>query len=56
VTHVWLLDPISRSTRSASWAAGARCTSHQGDVKVRAAPFEAIELDLTALWSKPRVT
>ena len=28
---------------------------YQGDVRVRAAPFEAIELDLAALWSPPVV-
>jgi Uma2 family endonuclease len=27
---------------------------HQGDTTVRAAPFDAIELDLAALWSPPR--
>jgi Uma2 family endonuclease len=27
---------------------------HQGDSTVRAAPFDAIELDLAALWSPPR--
>jgi hypothetical protein len=27
---------------------------HQGDTTVRAAPFDAIELDLSALWSPPR--
>jgi hypothetical protein len=26
----------------------------EGDTTVRAAPFEAVELDLTALWSAPR--
>jgi hypothetical protein len=28
---------------------------HQGDTMVRAAPFDAIELDLGALWSPPRL-
>jgi hypothetical protein len=28
---------------------------HQGDAVVRAAPFDAIELDLGALWSPPRI-
>jgi hypothetical protein len=27
---------------------------HQGNATVRAEPFEAIELDLGALWSPPR--
>jgi hypothetical protein len=33
----------------------ARCVeidTFEGDAKVRAEPFEAIELDLSALWSR----
>jgi hypothetical protein len=29
---------------------------YEGDARVRAEPFEAIELDLAALWGGPRTT
>lgn len=57
VRHVWLLDPIDKRLEvyslddSGAWRA---VRIYQGDVAVRAAPFDAIELDLTALWSPPR--
>jgi Uma2 family endonuclease len=52
VDHVWLLDPLRQtlevlSLQSASWAPLA---IHEGRGKVRAAPFDAIELDLGSLW------
>jgi Uma2 family endonuclease len=60
VRHVWLLDPIDKrlevyalDARSKRWR---EVRIHQGDTLVRAAPFDAIELDLAALWSPPRVT
>ena len=60
VRHVWLLDPIDKrlevyalDARSRRWR---EVRIHQGDTLVRAAPFDAIELDLAALWSPPRVT
>jgi Uma2 family endonuclease len=53
VQHVWLLDPLARALEilrleGGRWpltatAAGAQC--------IRAEPFDAIELDLGALWS-----
>lgn len=55
VPWVWLVDPIARMLEvlrldGAHWVmaqvAGA-------DEKVRAAPFDAIELELGALWSPP---
>jgi Uma2 family endonuclease len=58
VGHVWLLDPIDK--RLEVYALDARTRRwrevriHQGDTAVRAAPFDAIELDLGALWSPPR--
>src|SRR5262245_41733818 len=58
VRHVWLVDPTARSLEvhvlgePGHWR---EVRIHQGDVRVRAAPFEAIELELAALWSPPKV-
>jgi Uma2 family endonuclease len=57
VRHVWLLDPIDKRLEvhtlddDRTWRA---VRIYQGDVAVRAEPFDAIELDLSALWSAPR--
>ena len=58
VRHVWLVDPIDKrleiytlDEQERRWRA---VRMHQGDVRVRAEPFDAIELDLTLLWSPPR--
>ena len=57
VRHVWLLDPIDKRLEvyalddSRAWRA---VRIYEGDVTVRAEPFDAIELDLSALWSPPR--
>lgn len=55
VAHLWLLDPIVRTLEvlrleAARWVVIA--THGDADV-VRAEPFEAIEIELTALWSDP---
>jgi len=52
VAHVWLLDPLRRtlevlSLESGTWSLLDR---HEGRVTVRAAPFDAIEIQLDALW------
>jgi Uma2 family endonuclease len=59
VSHVWLIDPIDKclevyalDTETKAWL---EVRVHQGDIAVRGAPFDAIELDLSALWSLPRV-
>jgi len=58
VLHAWLLDPIDKRLEVYSLDAESRrwreVRIHQGDAVVRAAPFDAIELDLGALWSPPR--
>jgi Uma2 family endonuclease len=58
VRHVWLLDPIDKRLEVYSLDVEARrwreVQIHHGDTAVRAAPFDAIELDLGALWSPPR--
>jgi Uma2 family endonuclease len=52
VAHVWLVDPLRQtlevlSLDSDSWSVLA---VHEGRARVRAAPFDAIELELGALW------
>jgi len=58
VRHVWLLDPVDKRLEVYSLDAESRrwreVRIHQGDTAVRAEPFDAIELDLAALWSPPR--
>lgn len=52
VAHLWLLDPQAR-TLEVYALEGERWVvlgTHGGDEKVRAAPFEAVALDLTLLW------
>jgi len=52
VGHIWLLDPLQHTLEvlriaSQRWSL---VDTHEGDAKVRAEPFEAIELALRALW------
>ena len=58
VRHAWLVDPIDKRlevyTLEANTKRWREVRIHQGDA-VRAAPFDAIELDLGALWSPPRL-
>ena len=58
VRHVWLIDPIDKRLEVYALEPGTRrwreVRSYQGEQAVRAAPFDAIELDLGALWSPPR--
>lgn len=53
VSHLWLLDPRFKSLEV--WTLDAKrwreVDTFEGDVRVRAEPFEAIELDLSALWA-----
>jgi Putative restriction endonuclease len=55
VPWAWILDPVGRTLEvyrldGERWlAAGA----HRGNARVRVAPFEAIELELEALWEEP---
>lgn len=53
IGHAWLVDPIQRSLEvlrleGIRWTLAA---THEEDERVRAEPFDAIELDLSALWS-----
>jgi Uma2 family endonuclease len=59
VRHAWLLDPVDKRLEvyilEANTKRWRQPRIHQGDVAVRAEPFDAIELDLGALWSPPRM-
>ena len=52
VAHAWLVDPLRQtlevlSLESGTWTPLER---HEGRVIIRAVPFDAIELELGALW------
>jgi Putative restriction endonuclease len=54
VGHAWLVDPLQRTLEvfrreGGSWLL---VTTFAGDDKVRAEPFDAIDLDLAAVWSR----
>ena len=54
VGHVWLVDPIARTLEvlrleSARWSL---LGTWRDDARVRAEPFDAIELELAALWAR----
>jgi Uma2 family endonuclease len=56
VHFAWLLDPIQRTLevfelQAQRWQA---IGSWEGDVLVRAVPFDAVELDLSSLWADIR--
>ena len=53
VGHAWLVDPIARTLEvyrnlEGKWL---QVATHADDEKVRAEPFDALEIDLAALWS-----
>ena len=55
VRHAWLVDPIKRTlelytlNRRRQWS---EPKVYEGDARVRLPPFDAIELDLAALWTE----
>ncbi len=58
VRHAWLVDPLDKrlevyalDVTTKRWR---EVRIYQGDTAVRAEPFDAIEIDLGALWSPPR--
>jgi Uma2 family endonuclease len=57
VGHVWLVDPLSKTLEvyknsgGGTWTLIQGFSAEEGDAIVRAAPFDAIELDLAALWT-----
>lgn len=55
VPHVWLIDPLAKTLEVFVLGSGRRWTLagvHRGDARVRAEPFDAVELDLSILWVK----
>lgn len=54
VTHVWLINPRRRLLEVMRLHEGKWLTLavRHGDLRVRAEPFEAIELDLSLLWAE----
>jgi Uma2 family endonuclease len=53
VSHVWLVEPVQHTLEvlrlhEGRWTIVA---VHEGEAKVRAEPFDAIELDLAILWA-----
>jgi hypothetical protein len=56
VAHAWLIDPLRQTLdvllrESGQWTLLDR---HEGRVNVRAVPFDALELELGALWISSR--
>lgn len=54
VSHVWLVDPVLQTVEALRLDAASYrlLATSRGNVKPRIEPFDAIELDLSALWSK----
>ena len=54
VQHVWIIDPIEQTLEvfRLQGAPYALLGVHHGEERVRAEPFEAIELDLAVLWAR----
>jgi Uma2 family endonuclease len=53
VAHTWLVNPLLKTLEVLALADGrwSLAATHEGDVKVRTEPFDAIELELGALWA-----
>jgi Uma2 family endonuclease len=53
VRHAWLVDPLRQTLEVLALESGilAHIEEHHGEGSVRALPFDAVELDLRALWS-----
>jgi Uma2 family endonuclease len=59
VRHAWLVDPIAQTLEVPTLGDDGHWREvqiHRGDARVCAAPFEAVELELGALWSPPKTT
>jgi Uma2 family endonuclease len=52
VPHVWLVDPLAHTLEVLSLDAGRwrQLGRHEGEAAIRAAPFDAVELELSRLW------
>jgi Uma2 family endonuclease len=56
VGHLWLLEPVEQlleiyRLENGRWSFVA---AHAGDAKVRAEPFDAVEIDLVNVWGPKR--
>ena len=54
IAYLWLIDPIARTLEIFKLGADGHWILlgiHRGAARVRAAPFDAIELDLSPLWA-----
>jgi Uma2 family endonuclease len=54
VSHVWLVDPLAKTLEifRLDGETYRLVATHAEDAKVRAEPFDAIELELGALWER----
>ena len=52
MSHLWLCDPRIRTLEVYRLESGrwSELDTFEGDVKVRAEPFDAIEIDLARIW------
>lgn len=55
VRHVWIVDPLDQTLEvfTRSGAGWLRVAAFDGRRLVRAAPFEAVELDIGRWWTEP---
>ena len=58
VAHLWLVDPLARTLEVLRLEGGrwSVLAVHAGDERVRAEPFDAIELELSSWWAGPEET
>jgi hypothetical protein len=54
--HAWLVDPLERTLEVMRLEGGrwTRLSTHRDDQVIRAEPFQALEIDLLALWGESR--
>lgn len=54
VSNLWLLNPLSRTLEVYRLADGRwlLLATHEGAARIRAEPFDAVELDLAPLWGE----
>ena len=52
VGHIWLVEPVKQTLEVLALVSGKwnSLALHEGRAKVRVPPFDAIELELGALW------
>ena len=52
VAHAWLVDPLAHTLEVVCLEAGrwSQLGTYEGEARIRAAPFDAIELELGTLW------